>query len=61
MHQVARELPEHEHAFTPYYCEGPLEWAHRLGLGEFTVAGDKLVRRCLDYLEREGLTIDHRG
>jgi hypothetical protein len=21
MHQVVRELPEHEHAFTPYYCE----------------------------------------
>jgi len=61
MHQVARELPEHEHAFTPFYCEGPLDWAHRLGLGEFTVAGEKLVRRCLDYLEGEGLPVDHRG
>ena len=61
MHQVARELPEHEHAFSPFYCEGPLDWAHRLGLGEFTVAGDKLVRRCLDYLEREKLPVDHRG
>jgi hypothetical protein len=61
MHQVARELPEHEHAFTPYYCEGPLEWGHRLGLGEFTVAGRKLVRRCLDYLEHEKLSVDYRG
>ena len=61
MHSVARELPEHEHAFTPYYCEGLLEWAHRLGLGEFTVAGEKLVRRCLDYLAGERLTVDHRG
>jgi len=61
MHQVARELPEHEHAFSPFYCEGPLDWAHRLGLGEFTVAGDKLVRRCLGYLGREGLPVDYRG
>ena len=61
MHQIARELPEHEHAFTPYYCDGPLDWAHRAGLGEFTVAGRKLVRRCLDYLERERLPVDYRG
>jgi hypothetical protein len=61
MHQVARELPEHEHAFTPFYCEGPLDWAHRLGLGEFTVAGEKLVRRCLGYLQGEGLPVDYRG
>jgi len=61
MHQVARELPEHEHAFTPYYCDGALDWAHRAGFGEFTVAGKKLVRRCLDYLERERLPVDYRG
>jgi hypothetical protein len=61
MHQIARELSEHEHAFTPYYCDGPLDWAHRVGFGEFTVAGRKLVRRCLDYLERERLPVDPRG
>jgi hypothetical protein len=61
MHQVAREIDEHEHAFTPYYCDGPLELARRAGLADFTVAGDKLVRRCLDYLERERLPVDHRG
>lgn len=59
--QVARELPEHEHAFTPYYCDPPLEWVLRAGLAEATVAGDKLVHRCLDYLERERLPVDHRG
>jgi hypothetical protein len=61
MHQVARELPEHEHAFTPYYCDRPLEWARRAGLAEATVAGEKLVRRCLDYLRRHRLPIDYRG
>jgi hypothetical protein len=61
MHQVARELPEHEHAFTPHYCDGPLEWARRWGLAEFTVAGQKLAGRCFDYLRREGLEVDYRG
>jgi hypothetical protein len=61
MHQVALELPEYEQAFTPYYVDYPLEWARRAGLGGFTVAGDRLVRRCLDYLRREGLPLDHRG
>jgi hypothetical protein len=61
MHEVARELPGHDHAFTPYYCDAPLEWACRLGLAESTVAGEKLVRRCLEYLRREGLPVDHGG
>jgi hypothetical protein len=61
MHQVARELPEHEHAFTPYYCDGLLELARRRGLAEFTVAGKKLVSRCFNYLRREGLSVDYRG
>jgi hypothetical protein len=61
MHQVARELPEHEHAFTPHYCDGPLEWARRVGLAEFTVAGQKLAGRCFAYLRSEGLEVDYRG
>jgi len=61
MHQIARELPEHEHAFTPYYCDGLLDRARRAGLMEFTVAGDKLASRCLDYLRSESLPIDRGG
>jgi hypothetical protein len=61
MHQIARELSEHEHAFTPYYCDGLLELARRAGLLEFTIAGEKLLRRCLDYLERERLPLDPGG
>lgn len=61
MHQIARELSEYEHAFTPYYCEGLLERARRAGLAEFTVAGDKLVGRCLRYLRSHGLAVDYRG
>src|SRR5262245_7987427 len=61
MHQIARELPDCEHAFTPYYCEGPLERARRAGLAEFTVAGEKLLGRCLAYLQSAGLKVDYRA
>jgi hypothetical protein len=61
MHQIAQELPEHERSFTPFYLDGPLEWARRRGLLEFTVAGEKLARRCLDYLEAHELPVDPRG
>jgi hypothetical protein len=61
MHQVARQLPEHEHAYTPYYGHGYIEALRRARCLEFTVLGDKLRRRCLDYLQREGLPIDLHG
>jgi len=61
MHQVAREMPECEHAFTPYYVDGTLEACRRLGLIEFTVAGNKLRRRCEGYLREQGWTVDTHG
>ncbi|HXB54472.1 MAG TPA: lysylphosphatidylglycerol synthase domain-containing protein [Vicinamibacteria bacterium] len=61
MHQVARELTDCDHGFTPYYCDGFLEWLRRMRLLEFTILGFKLRARCLDYLERNELPIDFEG
>lgn len=61
MHQIAGELPEYEHAFTPYYVDGLLGVAHSLRLLEFTVAGHKLQERCLAYLGKHRLPIDQAG
>jgi hypothetical protein len=61
MHQIARELEDWEQAFTPYYCDAPLEWLRSSGYLEFTVAGEKLRGRCLDYLHSEGLRVDLGG
>jgi hypothetical protein len=61
MHQIACELLEHDHAFTPYYVDGYLEACRRLGLIEFTVAGNKLRARCERYLREQGLPIDPHG
>jgi hypothetical protein len=61
MHQISRHLPDCEHAYTPYYLDGVLDWLRRLHLLEFTIAGYKLRRRCLDYLERHRLSLDEGG
>ena len=61
MHQIARELPEHDHFFTPYYCDGLLELCRRWRLMEMTAVGFKLRARCLSYLEAHRLPIDLDG
>jgi hypothetical protein len=61
MHRIAEQLGEHRAAFSPYYCDPPLDWARRAGLLEFSTLGEKLRRRCLDYLTAHGLTIDVGG
>jgi hypothetical protein len=61
MHQISGHLPEYEHAFSPYYCDGHIEIFRRLGLIEFTIAGNKLAGRCRAYLQSHGLPIDYQG
>ena len=61
LHQVAAQLPEFEHAFTWYYCDGVLELFRKLGWLESTALGDKLRARCLAYLQSRGLPLDLGG
>jgi hypothetical protein len=61
MHEVSRHLTEYEQAFTPFYCDGVLEAMRRRKMLEFTIIGDKLARRCRQYLEAQHLAIDYQG
>ncbi len=61
MHQISKHLPDYEHSFSPYYCHGFDEILRRLGLIEFTIAGNKVVGRCRTYLQSHGLLIDYQG
>ena len=61
MHQVSRHLSDCEHSFSPYYCHGFDEVLRRLGLIEFTIAGNKVVERCRAYLRNHSLPIDYQG
>jgi hypothetical protein len=61
MHQIAQQLPELDHAYTPFYSHGYIEALRRAHCLEFTPLGFKLRRRCLDYLDRHGLPIELHG
>ena len=61
MHQIAQELPEYGHCFSPYYCDGFLERLRRRNMVEYTILGNKMVNRCLSYLKAHDLPVDYQG
>jgi len=61
MEQIAGELSEYDCYFTPYYGNRFLDLASRFGLAEFSVMGNKLAGRCLEYLASRDLRIDIKG
>jgi hypothetical protein len=61
MHQISRHLSDYEHAFSPFYCHGFDDILRKLGLIEFTIAGNKAVERCRMYLQDHDLHIDYQG
>lgn len=62
MHQVARELPEVDAYFSPYYADQSwMRFGHRIGITEWCIMGRRLQKRCLDYLEAHNLPIDVEG
>ncbi len=61
MHAIARELPEHDCFFTPFYLEGFTTFLHRLGLMENTAVGGKLSRNVNRYLAGQHLPVDPGG
>jgi hypothetical protein len=63
MHAVARELPDCERWFTPYYCDDGslLDYLRRAHLLEFVALGHDFRRRCLAYLDQQALALDLGG
>jgi hypothetical protein len=61
MHQIAKALPEYETWFTPYYSDGFEKVLYHARLAEMTVMGNKLIQRCLAYLQHHELPIDKGG
>src|SRR6476646_6476517 len=61
MHAVARELPELDAWFTPYYVEGLLDRARKAHWIDMTIAGFPWMERCKAYLAEHGLQLDYQG
>jgi hypothetical protein len=62
MHQIARQLPEVEAWFSPYYTD---HWLYvlmfKLGLTEKTIGGHRRRAVTLDYINEYGLPLDLLG
>ena len=61
MHQIAEYLGDYDYAFSPFYVHGFDEFLRRIGMIEFTIAGNKLSSRCREYLQDQGLPMDEKG
>ncbi len=61
MHQIAGHLGDYDYAFSPFYVHGFDEFLRRIGMIEFTIAGNRLSNRCRDYLQDKGLPMDEKG
>lgn len=61
MHQIARELDDCDASFSPYYGDRVLRRMRKLGWLEFSIGGNRLRARCLEYLLGHGLDIDLDG
>jgi hypothetical protein len=61
MHLIAQALPECDAYYTSYYGEGFVEWCRRLGWVDFTILGWPWRRRCIRYLRKHHLRMDHEG
>ncbi len=61
MHKISQHLSGYNCYFTPYYADGLVDMAARLGLLNFTVLGGRHLQDTENYLAANKLSVDRRG
>ena len=61
LHKIAQHMSEYDCYFTPYYADGLVDFASRIGWLNFTVLGGRHMRETKDYLAQNLLAVDPRG
>ena len=63
MHKIARELPEYDAYFTPYYADGhgAIKLATRMGILDFSVLGGQAKNKTINYINENNLKLDYEG
>jgi len=61
MHHIARNLPEYNCFFTPFYADGLLGCLSQYGLLDFTILGGRHRQNTETYLAQQGLPGDFAG
>jgi hypothetical protein len=58
---VSEAMPEIDAYFTPYYCDGFLEFSRRLRLLEWTIVGHSWRQDCVNLLKSRGVNMAWEG
>lgn len=61
MHKIALQMAGCEATYSPYFCEGFVEFFRKVGILEFTILGWRRRKECLRYLRANKLPLDHEG
>lgn len=61
MHQISTQLAEFNCYFTPFYADGVIELAAKIGLADFSILGGRHHRASEDYLHQQNLAVDFGG
>lgn len=61
MHKIAKELPDADAYFTPYFASGALWFMTKFKMLEFTIMGGEFKKKTLEYIKENNLKLDYRG
>ena len=61
MHHISKHLPDYDCYFSPYYGDGIINLAVKLGYLNFSILNGPLRKKTEKYLHENKLTVDYRG
>lgn len=61
MHKIAKELPDCDNYFTPFYASGLLWLMTKLKMLEFTIMGGEFKKKTIEYIKNNNLKLDLEG
>lgn len=61
IHQISQHLDDCERSFTPFYSDGPIDYAVKAGWLDFTVMGGQARTKTEQFLLNNNCNIDYKG
>ncbi len=61
MHKISKYLPDYDHFFTPFFCDGVYKGFQKLGWLDWTIVGGQNRRGTEAYFAEQKLEVDYAG
>jgi len=61
MHKIGECLADCECFYSPFFADGLMQWMAEAGMLANSILGGRARQRTLDYLRKNGLSVDYRG